>query len=44
LLVRNLSYRVRADEIRRIFTRYGDIRDVYIPQVGAFFSLPLCFP
>lgn len=33
LLVRNLSYRVRADEIRRIFVRYGDIRDVYIPQV-----------
>lgn len=33
LLVRNLSYRVRADEIRRIFARYGDIRDVYIPQV-----------
>jgi RNA recognition motif-containing protein len=33
LLVRNLSYRVTADEIRRVFTRYGDIRDVYIPQV-----------
>jgi len=36
LLVRNLSYRVRADEIRRLFVRYGDIRDVYIPQVTNF--------
>lgn len=33
LLVRNLSFNLRADEIRRIFSRYGDIRDVYIPQV-----------
>ncbi len=33
LLVRNLSYRVRADEIKRIMTRYGEVRDVYIPQV-----------
>ena len=31
LLVRNLSYRVNSDEIRRIFSRYGDVRDVYIP-------------
>lgn len=31
LLVRNLSYNVRPDEIRRIFIRYGDVRDVYIP-------------
>ena len=36
LLVRNLSYNVRPDEIRRIFIRYGDIRDVYIPTVSAF--------
>lgn len=41
LLVRNLSYRVRADEIRRIFVRYGDIRDVYIPQVNIKLD---CFP
>lgn len=33
LLVRNLSFNLRADEIRRIFSRYGDVRDVYIPQV-----------
>lgn len=26
------SYRVRADEIRRVMTRYGEVRDVYIPQ------------
>ena len=33
LLIRNLSYRVRADEIRRLMVRYGEVRDVYIPQV-----------
>lgn len=33
LLVRNLSYNVRPEEIKRIFIRYGDIRDVYIPTV-----------
>lgn len=36
LLVRNLSYRVTADEIRRIFSRYGETRDVYIPVVCLF--------
>ena len=36
LLVRNLSYRVRADEIRRVFSRYGEIRDVYLPEVRIF--------
>lgn len=40
LLVRNLSYRVTADEIRRLFTRYGDVRDVYIPQVHYYCNLP----
>lgn len=34
LLVRNLSYNVRPEEIRRIFIRYGEIRDVYIPTVS----------
>ncbi len=34
LLIRNLSYRVRADEIRRLMVRYGEVRDVYIPQVS----------
>ena len=33
LLVRNVSYRVRADELRSLFSRYGELRDVYIPQV-----------
>ena len=33
LLVRNVSYRVRPDELKRIFSRYGDVRDVYIPEV-----------
>jgi len=32
LLVRNVSYRVRPDELKRIFSRYGDVRDVYIPE------------
>lgn len=41
LLVRNLSYRVTADEIRRVFSRYGDTRDVYIPVVS--FHIPTNF-
>jgi len=32
LLVRNISYRVRADELRRVFSKYGELRDVYIPE------------
>jgi len=31
LLVRNLSYSVRPEDIKALFSRYGDIRDVYIP-------------
>lgn len=31
LLVRNLSYRSGAFELKEQFGRYGDIRDVYIP-------------
>jgi len=31
LLVRNLSYNVRSEEIKRIMVRYGEVRDVYIP-------------
>lgn len=27
-----MSFRVRADEIRRLMTRYGEVRDVYIPE------------
>lgn len=33
LLVRNISFRVRAEELKDIFSRYGEVRDVYIPQV-----------
>jgi RNA recognition motif-containing protein len=36
LLVRNISYRVRSDELRRLFSRYGEVRDVYIPEVFSF--------
>lgn len=32
LLVRNLSYRVSADEIREKMEKYGKVRDVYIPR------------
>lgn len=38
LLVRNISYRVRAQEIRRVFSQYGEVRDVYIPQVRYIFK------
>eukprot|EP01038_Epipyxis_sp_PR26KG_P004978 gene4978-6961_t len=31
LLVRNLSYTIRAEEIKKIMNKYGDVRDVYIP-------------
>lgn len=34
LLVRNLSFNIRADEIRKVFSRHGDVRDVYIPTVN----------
>lgn len=34
LLVRNVSYRVRTDELKRVFSRYGEVRDVYIPLVS----------
>ncbi len=31
LLVRNVSYKVRSDEIRHVMEKYGEVRDVYIP-------------
>merc|ERR1712216_899106 len=31
LLVRNLSYHTRVDDIKEQFGEYGGIRDVYIP-------------
>jgi RNA recognition motif-containing protein len=36
LLVRNLSFQVRADELKRLFGKYGEIRDVYLPTVSCF--------
>lgn len=34
LLVRNLSFHVRTDELKRLFNKYGEVRDVYIPEVS----------
>lgn len=31
LLVRNLTFRTRVDDVKRIFTDFGDVRDVYLP-------------
>lgn len=31
LLVRNLTFRTRPEDVRRIFSDFGDIRDVYLP-------------
>ncbi|KAI6649359.1 Serine/arginine-rich splicing factor 10-like [Oopsacas minuta] len=31
LFVRNLSYSVKTEELRSIFTKYGPITDVYVP-------------
>lgn len=33
LLVRNLSFHVRGDELKRLFSKHGEVRDVYIPEV-----------
>ena len=33
LLVRNIAYNVRNDDIRKLFSDFGEIRDVYIPNV-----------
>ncbi|VEL08227.1 unnamed protein product [Protopolystoma xenopodis] len=32
LKVDNLAYRTTIDELRRIFSRYGEVGDVYIPK------------
>eukprot|EP00638_Chattonella_subsalsa_P017633 CAMPEP_0117831034 /NCGR_PEP_ID=MMETSP0949-20121206/8858_1 /TAXON_ID=44440 /ORGANISM="Chattonella subsalsa, Strain CCMP2191" /LENGTH=126 /DNA_ID=CAMNT_0005672173 /DNA_START=32 /DNA_END=408 /DNA_ORIENTATION=- len=32
LLVRNLSYRTRNEDLRYVFGKFGDLRDVYIPR------------
>lgn len=31
LLVRNLTFRTRVDDVKRIFNDFGDVRDVYLP-------------
>nr|CCA14166.1 splicing factor putative [Albugo laibachii Nc14] len=32
LLIRNISRRMRSDELRKTFEEFGDVRDVYIPR------------
>ena len=34
LLVRNISYRIYAEELHRVFSYYGRVKDVYIPKVS----------
>lgn len=31
IILRKLSFSTKTDEIRRIFSKFGEIRDVYIP-------------
>lgn len=31
LLVRNLTFRTRPEDVKRIFSDFGDVRDVYLP-------------
>jgi RNA recognition motif-containing protein len=38
LLVRNLSFKIRSDDLREAFSKFGKVRDVYIPEVSFFFS------
>lgn len=47
LLVRNLSFRIRSDEIKRLMSKYGDVKDVYMPLVrkpSFYRSLVCCVP
>jgi len=32
LLVRNLNTRTSAEELREVFSRFGEVRDVYMPR------------
>ncbi|VDD77031.1 unnamed protein product [Mesocestoides corti] len=32
LKVDNLAYRTTVEDLRRVFTRYGDVGDIYIPR------------
>lgn len=34
VIVRNISFRVYPDEIHRLFSYYGRLKDVYIPRVS----------
>ena len=36
LLVRNLSFNIRPSELKRLFSKHGEVRDVYIPEVSLF--------
>lgn len=31
LLVRNLTFRTRTEDVKHMFTDFGDVRDVYLP-------------
>jgi RNA recognition motif-containing protein len=33
LLVRNVPYGTRPDDLRELFSKYGEIKDIYIPMV-----------
>ncbi|TFJ82320.1 hypothetical protein NSK_006439 [Nannochloropsis salina CCMP1776] len=32
LLVRNLGFDTRQEDVRRLFDKYGEVKDVYIPM------------
>ena len=32
LLVRNLDFHTKADELKEHFSKYGEVRDVYLPR------------
>lgn len=34
LLVRNIAFGLRSDDVRKLFADFGEIRDVYIPLVS----------
>ncbi len=33
LLIRNVPYGTRPDDLRELFSKYGEIKDIYIPMV-----------
>ncbi len=42
LLVRNISYNLRPEDVKKLFIEFGDIRDVYIPNVSCTPLLSYC--